>query len=380
MAMKFVIAPDKFKGSLTGFEFCDAVEEGLRMVFKNAEILKMPLADGGDGTIEVVRHYLNADTVKLTVNNPLFKAIKASYLFSQETKIAYIEMAEASGLKLLKESEKNCKSATSYGTGELIADALKKGAKEIILGIGGSATNDAGMGMAAALGFAFLDENDRPLVPIGSNLVHAKRIDSSGVDAKLNTVRVKVACDVTNPFYGKQGAAYVYAEQKGATPDDISNLDDGLRNFAKVIEKAYGKDVQRLSGAGAAGGMGAGTSVFLNATLTSGIELIKETVDFDSQTKDADWIITGEGKLDGQTLSGKTINGVLNSAKKHNIPVAALCGSVDISIADQENLGLDYVASILGGLSNLEQAIASSRQNLIKSAYNYARIIKVNQK
>lgn len=378
--MKFVIAPDKFKGSLTGFEFCDVVAEGLRIVFPNAEILKIPLADGGDGTIEVVRHYLKADTIALTVKNPFFKAVEATYLFSNDTKIAYIEMAEASGLKLLKESEKNCKSTTSYGTGELIADALKKGAKEIILGIGGSATNDAGMGMAAALGFAFLDENDRPLLPIGSNLIQVERIDSSGVDAKLKTVRVKVACDVTNPFYGKQGAAYVYAEQKGATPDDISDLDDGLKKFARVIEKTYGKNVQQLSGAGAAGGMGAGTSVFLNATLTSGIELIKEMVDFDSQTKDADWIITGEGKLDGQTLSGKTINGVLNSAKKQNIPVAALCGSVDISIADQENLGLDYVASIIGGLSNLEQAIASSRQNLIKSAYNYARIIKVNQK
>lgn len=380
MAMKFVIAPDKFKGSLTGFEFCDAVAEGLRIVFPNAEILKTPLADGGDGTIEVVRHYLKADTIALTVKNPFFKAVEATYLFSNDTKIAYIEMAEASGLKLLNENEKNCKSATSYGTGELIADALRKGAKKIILGIGGSATNDAGMGMAAALGFTFLDKNDRPLLPVGSSLIQVASIDTSGVNSELQNVRVKVACDVTNPFYGRQGAAYVYAEQKGATPEDISNLDDGLRNFAAVLEKQFGKDMQQISGAGAAGGMGAGTSVFLNATLTSGIELIKEMVDFDMQIKNADWIVTGEGKLDGQTLSGKTIHGVLNSAKKQNIPVAALCGSVDISIADQENLGLDYVASILGGLSNLEQAMASSRQNLIKSAYNFARILKVYQK
>lgn len=378
--MKFVIAPDKFKGSLSGFEFCDAVEKGLRMVFPKAEILKIPLADGGDGTIEVVQHYLKADTVELTVNNPFFKAVEATYLFSKHAKIAYIEMAEASGLKLLKENEKNCTSATSYGTGELIADALSKGAKEIILGIGGSATNDAGMGMAAALGYVFLDKNNHPLLPIGSNLIHVAGIDSSKLASQLQKVRVKVACDVTNPFYGQEGAAYVYAEQKGASPDDISNLDDGLQNFASVLKKEFGKEVQQISGAGAAGGMGAGAIVFLNAKLTSGIELIKEMAAFDAKITDADWIITGEGKLDGQTLSGKTIEGVLRSSKKQHIPVAALCGSVALSIDEQEKLGLTYVTSILRDVSNLDQAIRSSYQNLVLCAYNYARILNENQK
>jgi glycerate kinase len=338
----------------------------------------MPLADGGDGTIDVVKHYLKADIVKLTVNNPIFKPVEASYLFSKDTKIAYIEMAEASGLKLLKENEKNCTSATSYGTGELIVDALKKGAKEIILGIGGSATNDAGMGMATALGFAFLDENDSPLLPIGSNLIKVEKIDTAKVDPKLKNVKVKIACDVTNPFYGNNGAAHIYAEQKGASKEDIALLDNGLKKFAKILNNQYNVNVQKIVGSGAAGGIGGGASVFLNATLTSGIELIKEMVGFDTKIENADWIITGEGKLDGQTLSGKTINGVLSSAKEKNIPVAALCGWVDLSIDDQNKLGLHYTTSILWGLSNLEEAIQNSYQNLIKSAYNYANLLKVN--
>lgn len=377
--MKFVIAPDKFKGSLTGFEFCDAVEEGLWMVFKDAEIVKMPLADGGDGTIEVVKHYLNGEKVTITVNDPLFRPIEASYLYSSENNIAFIEMAEASGLKLLKESEKNCKSATSFGTGELIGDALKKGAKEIILGIGGSATNDAGMGMAASLGFDFLDVKGKPLEPIGSNLIRVRKISSSGVDARLKNVKIKVACDVTNPFYGKNGAAHVYAEQKGASEEDIAQLDEGLKNFAQILYQKYNIDVQEISGAGAAGGIGGGATVFLNATLASGIQWIKEMADFDSQIKDADWIITGEGKLDGQTLSGKTIEGVITSAKKQHIPVVALCGAVDISMADQEKLGLAYAVSIVQGISSLEEALRTSRHNLVQATYNFANVLRKNK-
>jgi glycerate kinase len=374
--MKFVLAPDKFKGSLTGFEICDAMETGIKRVFKDAVILKLPVADGGDGTLEVVRYYLKAKTIKLTVNDPLFRPVEASYLFSKDTKIAYIEMAEASGLKLLREDEKNCIATTSLGTGELLVDAIKMGAKEIILGIGGSATNDAGMGMASALGFAFLDENDQPLSPIGGNLIHVRKIDASAVDVRLKTVMVKVACDVTNPFYGHDGAAHVYAEQKGASKKEIEILDKGLQNLAKVLLETFGIDVQHMQGAGAAGGAGAGTAIFLNATLTSGIDLIKELADFDTQIKGADWILTGEGKLDGQTLSGKTINGVIRSAKKQDIPVAALCGAIDLSILEQEELGLDYAASIVQGVTSLDQALLSSQGNLVLATYNFANLLK----
>ena len=374
--MKFVIAPDKYKGSLTAFEFCNAVEEGLNKALEKPTIIRLPLADGGDGTIDVVKYYLKADVVKVKVNDPLFRPIEASYLFSEQTKIAYIEMAEASGLKLLKDSERNCMHTTTLGTGELIADALQKGTKEIILGIGGSATNDGGMGMASALGFRFLDKNTAVLEPKGENLIHIETIDSSEVNPLLKNVRVKVACDVTNPLYGKEGAANVYAEQKGASKEDIALLDDGLKNFAKVLFDTYGIDVQKISGAGAAGGMGAGSVVFLNAQLTSGIDLIKELADFDATIKGVDWIITGEGKLDEQTLSGKTISGVIKSAKNQNIPVAALCGSVNISVETQKELGLDYAISIVKGISDLEEAMASSYSNLVHAAYNFARILK----
>ncbi|MDP2526466.1 glycerate kinase [Maribacter dokdonensis] len=374
--MKFVIAPDKFKGSLTGFEFCDAVEEGLLMVFKDAEILKKPLADGGDGTMEVAKHYIKGETVTITVKDPLFRPINASYLYSDETKIAYIEMAEASGLKLLNVDEFDCMETTTLGTGELIYDALEKGATEIILGIGGSATNDGGMGMANALGFRFLDEKGLELSPIGKHLSKVKTIDDSNKHHRLDGVKVKVACDVTNPFYGLQGAAYIYGAQKGASENEIIFLNQGLCNFAEIIKNRYEIDLQKVSGSGAAGGVGGGALVFLNGELISGNNLVKELADFDNAINGADWIITGEGQLDEQTLSGKTIDGVVKSAKSKNIPVAALCGSVSISVAQQQKFGLNYVVSIVRGISTLNQAMEQSRDNLVNAAFNFASLIK----
>ncbi len=374
--MKFVIAPDKFKGSLTGFEYCDAVEEGLRIVFSDAEIIKKPLADGGDGTIDVVKYYSEGESIAITASDPLFRAIKTSYVLSKTAGIAFIEMAEISGLNLLSTQERNCMHTTSLGFGELIVDAIAKGAKELILGIGGSATNDGGMGLAQALGFRFLDGNGKELKPIGSSLIEVKKIDTSKVYPKLASVRVKVACDVSNSLYGQDGAAHIYASQKGASTTEIEELDKGLENYAKVLQEEFELDVQRIKGAGAAGGVGAGARVFLNAELVSGIDLIKEIADFDSSIENADWIITGEGQLDAQTLSGKTISGVLASAKKKNIPVAALCGSVTISARVQEEFGLSYATSIVKGVSSLEEAMDSSYDNLVYAAYNFAKLLK----
>ncbi|WP_400071956.1 glycerate kinase [Zobellia russellii] len=374
--MKFIIAPDKFKGSLTGFEFCDALEEGLKKVFNDAEILKMPLADGGDGTIDVVKHYIQGEKVAITVNDPLFRPINASYLYAAETHIAYIEMAEASGLKLLEDADRNCMHTTTFGTGELIADALERGAKEIILGIGGSATNDGGMGMANALGYRFLGDFSKELEPIGNSLNRVKSIDASQVHPLLANAKFKIACDVSNPFYGKNGAAMIYGAQKGASAEEIEILDKGLKSFAKVALDTYDINLQKIKGSGAAGGIGGGAILFLRGELTSGIDLVKELAHFDDAIADADWIITGEGQLDEQTLSGKTINGVVNSAQKSNIPVAALCGSVSISIEQQEKFGLAYVNSIVRGVSTLPQAMASSYSNLVNASYNFARLIK----
>jgi len=374
--MKIIIAPDKFKGSLSGFEFCSAVEEGLQHVINNATIVKMPLADGGDGTIDVVKHYIDGEKITITVNDPLFSPISASYLYAAKNKIAYIEMAEASGLKLLQYTDRNCMKTTTFGTGELIADALERGAKEIILGIGGSATNDGGMGMANALGYKFRADFSLDLEPIGSNLVKVRSIDASNVHPLLSEAKFKIACDVSNTFYGKNGAAKIYAAQKGASQEEIEILDKGLKSFATVISDTYNIKVQKIKGSGAAGGIGGGAIVFLRGELTSGIDLVKELAHFDEAISDADWIITGEGQLDEQTLSGKTINGVVNSAKKYKVPVAALCGSVSITIEQQEKFGLAYVNSIIRGISTLPEAMASSYANLVNAAYNFAKLIK----
>ena len=263
--MKIVIAPDKFKGSLTGFEYCEAVEKGIRMVFPDAQIIKKPLADGGDGTIDVVQFYAQGESIPIIASDPLFRVHNTTYILSSSKEVAFIEMSEISGLKLLVTNERNCMQTTPLGVGELIADAIEKGVEEIILGIGGSATNDGGMGMAHALGFRFLDSNGHELKPIGSNLIQLKRIDTTNAHPKLAKVRVKVACDVSNPLYGPDGAAYIYAGQKGASKEEIELLDSGLKNLAEVLKETFGVDVQHIKGAGAAGGIGAGASVFLNA-------------------------------------------------------------------------------------------------------------------
>jgi glycerate kinase len=375
-SMKIVITPDKFKGSLTGFEFCDAVEEGFLNVFPQSTMVKKPLADGGDGTIEVVKHYLEGEKIDVIAKDPLFRPRKTSFVYSPTTSTAFIEMAEISGLKLLDEEERNCMFTSSVGTGELIVDAIKRGAQAIILGIGGSATNDGGMGMAHALGFRFLNVEGEELKPTGENLIEVHKIDASNTLPELQRIVFKVACDVTNPLFGKNGAAYVYAAQKGASLVEIELLDKGLENYAKVIREHYGVAMQQIKGAGAAGGMGAGALVFLNAQLTSGIELIKEIANFDQAIADADWIITGEGKLDGQTFSGKTISGVLAAAKEKNIPVAALCGAVEMSDMAITKLGLHYVDAISKECKNLEEAKVQAYSNLVKAAQQFALQLK----
>ena len=250
----------------------------------------------------------------------------ASYLYSDSSKTAFIEMAEASGVKLLRPEQFDCKNASTLGTGEMILDAMNIGASTIILGIGGSATNDCGIGMATALGYRFLDDNNQEVKPIGANLSSINSIDITKVHPKLNDIDFKIACDVTNPLYGKEGAAYVYAEQKGAKAEDVIMLDKGLKDFSKIINSVFNVDVQSIEGAGAAGGMGIASKVFLKGALESGIQLIKNLANFDDKINQSDWVITGEGKLDLQTLSGKTITGILISAKAKKIKVAAFWG------------------------------------------------------
>ncbi len=373
--MKFVLAPDKYKGSLTGLEFCNAVAEGIKQVFPEAKIVKLPLADGGDGTIEVIKEYLNADLITLQVSDPLFRQIQSSYLLSSNKKTAFIEMSEASGYKLLQNSELNCMHTTTIGTGELIVDALNNGVKEIILGIGGSATNDGGIGMASALGYEFLNNDGNILKPIGSNLDRVATIRKVSAHKRLDGVKVNVACDVSNPFYGSNGAAHVYGPQKGVNSTEIQLLDAGLKNLARVIKSDLEIDVQNIKGSGAAGGLGGGAVAFLNANLKSGIELIKEIADFDNAIKDANWIITGEGKLDLQTLSGKTIAGVLASAKSKGIPVAAMCGSVKLTPKEKEMTGLSYITAVSNETESLEVAMKNSYENLVIATKRFCKTL-----
>lgn len=332
-SMKIVLAPDKFKGALSSLEFCRIFKKGFSEVWPEANIISKPMADGGDGTLEVINHYLHAKRRSLQVNDPLFRPLEGHYSINPSTKIAYIEMAIASGLECLHPEERNCMLTTTLGTGELIRDAIHQGAKHIILGIGGSATNDAGMGMAQALGYRFLDRQGKELAPIGKNLVRVYSIQSP--EEKIwRRVRLEVACDVENPLFGPQGAAYVYGPQKGANSTEIAHLDQGLQNFANLIENTAGIDVQQLPGAGAAGGLGAGLVGFIGAELVSGFSVIAARADLEESCAEANWIVTGEGQLDSQTLSGKTIAGVWAIAQKHQIPLAAFCGRMELAAGE----------------------------------------------
>ena len=373
--MKIIIAPDKFKRSLTGWEFCLTVEKSLKKSFPEIQVLKLPLGDGGDGTLAALSTQMSDNKINISVKDPLFRAVEATYLYDQTDKKAFIEMAEASGLRLLSEEEQNCFYTTSFGTGELIKDALDQGAQKIILGIGGSATCDGGMGMAAALGYQFLDEQGNTLEPIGQNLAFVADIDTAFVDPRLSDTIFEVACDVTYPLLGEEGAAAVYAPQKGASEEEVLLLDEGMAHFEKILEKTFNRSVKDVPGSGAAGGMGAGALIFLNAELLSGIDLIKELVNFDEKIKGADWIITGEGKLDFQTLSGKTVNGVLESAVLQKIKVAVFCGWIALPQDALNSIGVSYAASVMERAHGLDDALEHTIPYLRDMVEEFARKI-----
>lgn len=326
--MKIIIAPDKFKSSLSSMELCDIIEAELSSY--GHDIVKLPLSDGGDGLLEVVSYYGEYKNVELKVHDPLFRKINSTYNLSQNGKKALIEMAVASGLHLLKGEEANCMNTTTYGVGELILHAIQQGVEEIILGIGGSATNDCGMGMAAALGYRFLDKNGKELKPIGRNMFNVVHIDASSLRFDTTKVKVKVACDVENVLYGYSGAAYIYGAQKGADEIEIAFLDRGLQSFSKIILEQLGKDVANVKGSGAAGGMGAGCMAFLGAVLESGIDMVFTVSRLEEHVRDANLIIFGEGKIDQQSFMGKVLGGLYNMSITHGLDLAVFCGKYDL--------------------------------------------------
>ena len=330
---KIVLAIDSFKGSLTSSEAEAAAQEGIHRVYPQAEIVCIPIADGGEGMLEALSG-IGSREMRLRVQGPSGSKVEARYLTSVDRQTAYIEMAAASGLTLLPEYQRNPMLTTSHGTGELIRDALDHGCRRLVIGLGGSATNDGGMGMLSALGIRFLNRQGKELEGRGKDMIDVDRIDTSLAHPALKTATCTAACDVRNPFYGPDGAAHVFASQKGATPDEVRLLDEGLRHLAEIFRQTTGHDIATLPGAGAAGGLGGALAVFLDAELRPGISLLLEANRFQEEIRGADLIITGEGRADRQTLMGKVPAGVLQEAQQAGIPVALIAGQTE----DEERL------------------------------------------
>ena len=346
MFKKIVVASDSFKGSLTSLQVADAVERAVAQVAPSCEVVKVDVADGGEGTMDALRQTLGGQKLYIEVSDPLGRPIKAPYVILEDGITAVVEMATASGLPLLAPSERNPLKTSTYGTGQLIADALSKGCRKFLVGIGGSATNDAGMGMLEALGYRFLDAQGNALHGCGESLERVVSIDASYVNPALSESEFIVACDVDSPLYGPKGAAYVFSPQKGADPQMVERLDLGLANFAQTVKRYNDKDISEIPGAGAAGGLGGGFVGFLNARLERGVEMVLDAIDFDSLIQGAELVITGEGKVDFQTLTGKTPFGVAKRAHRQNIPVIAIGGGVQISQDDARAAGFADVVQV----------------------------------
>ena len=320
--MKVLIAPDSFKGTLTANEVCDIIGKAFADTIKNAEIIKLPAADGGEGLCACLKEIIGGETIKTEVCGVFGEKMTAEYLMLSD-KTSVIETASCAGLPLAGDN-KNPEKATTLGVGELIIHAVNSGAKRILLGLGGSASNDCGFGMASALGYRFTDENGDAFIPTGETLKDVKHIIRP---ENSITIPVTAACDVENPLYGENGAAYVFAPQKGADADMVKRLDNGLRHASEIIKRGLNIDISQMKGSGAAGGMGAGAVAFLGADLKKGIDILLDAADFDKKASDADLIITGEGRLDFQSVNGKVISGIAERAVKRNKPVIAICGS-----------------------------------------------------
>jgi len=355
--MRIIIATDSFKGALPAAKVCAAIAEGIHRVAPDAILDQFPLADGGEGTAEILTHHRGGEMIEITVHDPLMRTIRAQYGWVEGEALAFIDMAQASGLPLLAPDERDPRETNTFGTGELIMDACQRGARKIVLGIGGSATNDAGIGMAAALGYRFLDRQGNNVQAVGGNLSQIARIDNDAVRFDSQRTAVEVITDVTNPLCGPTGATRVYAPQKGADHSTVEKLETGMRQLAGLLEKYAGKPLADTPGAGAAGGLGAGAVTFLHADLRPGIEAVMDYTGFGKQIKGADLILTGEGRLDEQTLHGKLIHGICRCAAPLHIPVIALCGSLEAEQEALRRIGLSAAFSIIPGPMDLDEAI-----------------------
>ena len=375
--MKIVIAPDSFKESLTALAVAEAIGEGFRRILPQVQYRLVPMADGGEGLVQSIVDATQGEKFSTQVTAPLGNKVSASWGMTGDGQSAVIEMAEASGLHLVPTDKRNPLISTSYGSGELISAALEKGLRRIILGIGGSATNDGGVGMLQALGAKFVDKTGKSLSFGGAALADLAQIDMSGLDPRLQETRIEVACDVDNPLCGEHGASAVFGAQKGATKANIQRLDAALRHFAEQVQAQLGIDIQTPKGAGAAGGMGGGLMLLPQVRLRSGVQMVIEAVDLAAAIADADIVVTGEGRMDGQSVHGKTPIGVAKLAKSAGKPVIAIVGSLREDYPAVYEAGIDAVFPIIRQINSLENTLQAGRENLISTAENVARLWQI---
>ncbi|MBN2851481.1 MAG: glycerate kinase [Clostridia bacterium] len=373
--MKIIIAPDSFKGCLTSVEVASAIEAGIKKAAPAIKVTKIPVADGGEGTVNAFVAATNGEIIKTKVHGPFMNLIDSYFGILGDKKTAVIEMASAAGLDLIEPSKRNPMHTTTFGVGELIANAMDIGCQDIIIGIGGSATTDGGMGMAQALGIKFYDRNNVLLGQGGRYLNEIASIDMSGLDRRISHCHIMAACDVKNPLYGKSGASFVYSRQKGANDEDIHILDSGLQNLARIAKNVNQEVFEDTEGAGAAGGLGFGLLTFLGASLKPGIDIVIETCHFMEQIKEADLLITGEGKTDFQTAYGKVPVGLALAAKKYNVPVVCISGALGKGYEQVYLHGIDGVFSIIPDAMNLEDAIKNARRYLEDFSYSLIRTV-----
>ncbi|HFZ8995482.1 TPA: glycerate kinase [Citrobacter freundii] len=377
--MKIVIAPDSYKESLSALEVATAIEQGFREIWPDADYVKLPVADGGEGTVEAMVEATAGRIIHVDVTGPLGETITAFYGLSGDEGSAFIEMAAASGLEQVPPHLRNPLKTTSWGTGELIRHALDAGVRHIIIGIGGSATNDGGAGMMQALGARLLDDEHNDIGPGGAGLENLAHIDISQLDKRLAACHIEVACDVTNPLTGKEGASAVFGPQKGASPEMIIRLDNALVHYAKLIDRDLDVDVMTLAGGGAAGGMGAALYAFCGAKLRRGIEIVTDALHLDECVASADLVVTGEGRIDSQTIHGKVPVGVAKVAKRYNKPVIGIAGSLTADVGVVHEHGLDAVFSVIYTICTLDEALNNAAENVRMTARNVAATLKLGQ-
>lgn len=372
----FLLAPDSFKESMTAKEVCIAMEKGLSRVYPDARFIHVPMADGGEGTVQSLVDASGGSLHTKEVTGPLGFPVTASFGLLGDGETAAIEMASASGIHFVTKETKNPLMTTTYGTGELIRECLDRGVKKILIGIGGSATNDGGAGMAEALGARFLDEKGQEIPRGGGGLARLSKIDTSGLDVRLQGVEIVVACDVTNPLCGEHGASAVFGPQKGATPEMVQTLDANLTHYADVITEQLGLDVRDVPGAGAAGGLGAGLLVFTTSELRKGVEIVLDYTELERKAGEADFVFTGEGGIDFQTKFGKTPYGVAAAAKRAGKRVIAVAGYVGDGIETLYDEGIDAIFGIVPGAGELPELLAAGPENVARTCENIARVLK----